>query len=76
MVKRLNESAPQTDDFIYEAVLQSIDDKINEVFLEFQDRYGIVSGDVEPTAQFDLSTKEEELANIVVEILKYQYEIN
>ena len=76
MVRRLNESASQMDKSILWEVLQSIDDKVNEVFLEFQDRYGIVSGDVEPLAQLDLSTKEEELANIVAEILKYQYELN
>ena len=69
---KLDERA-YTDNFIYEAVLQSVNEKVNEIFAEYQDRYGITSGDIDPYASIELDEKMENLTDTIVEIIKYQY---
>lgn len=47
-------------------------EKVNEIFLAIQEKFGIKSGDVEPLDAYELSEKQRELTMIVGRILRKQ----
>lgn len=51
---------------------QLIHDKINEIFLEMQEKEGITNGDIEPLDALFLDELEEQLAQVINHILDYQ----
>lgn len=53
-------------------ILEMLDDKIYEIFLDCQNEMGINSGDVEPLDEFELITKMNELADKIIDILNKQ----
>lgn len=55
-------------------VKDMVDEKINDLFYEVQEVLDIQSGDITPGELFDLDDKQEELANLIIEIIKHQYE--
>lgn len=52
-----------------------IHEKINEVFLECQEANGIISGDISPLDAEYLDRLEQELANHIARIIKYEIEM-
>lgn len=60
-----------SDNFDYK-IKQDIDDKVNDIFAEYQDILGIESGDISPEHSMELETKEEELSDLIGEILYSQ----
>ena len=55
-------------------VKDMVDEKINDLFYEVQEVLDIQSGDITPGELFDLDNKQEELANLIIEIIKHQCE--
>lgn len=55
-------------------VKDMVDEKINDLFYEVQEVLDIRYGDITPGELFDLDDKQEELANLIIEIIKHQYE--
>ena len=53
-------------------VLQKIDDKINEIFLECQEELNIKYGDILPDEAFKLEELEEKLADLICFVLSYE----
>lgn len=53
-------------------VLQKIDDKINEIFLECQEELNIKYGDISPDEAFKLEELEEKLADLICFVLSYE----
>ena len=47
-------------------------EKVNEIFLVMQEKFGIKSGDVEPLDAYELMEKQRELTMIVGRILRKQ----
>lgn len=47
-------------------------EKVNEIFLAIQEKFGIKSGDVEPLDAYELMEKQRELTMIVGRILRKQ----
>lgn len=73
---KLNESLfedyySDSDNFDYK-IKQDIDDKVNDIFVEYQRMLGIESGDISPEHSMELETKEEELSDLIKEILYSQ----
>lgn len=57
---------------LWEKVLEKLEDKITDLFIEIQDEYNITCGDCEPTDEFELTKSEEELADVITEIIRKQ----
>lgn len=55
-------------------VKDMVGEKINDLFYEVQEVLGIRYGDITPGELFDLDDKQEELATLIIEIIKHQYE--
>jgi hypothetical protein len=53
-------------------IKQNIDDKVNDIFAEYQGVLGIESGDISPEHSMELETKEDELSDLIGEILYSQ----
>lgn len=73
---KLNESLfedyySDSDNFDYK-IKQDIDDKVNDIFVEYQHMLGIESGDISPEHSMELETKEDELSYLIKEILYSQ----
>ncbi len=51
---------------------QLIHDKINEVFLEYQNANNIISGDIEPLDALQLEQIEESLCELIERVCRYQ----
>lgn len=60
------------NNFDREEIYEWLDDVVNDVFVVYQDRLGITSGDVEPTAALDLERKVKDLTGAICEILMAQ----
>lgn len=50
-------------------VQEKLDDKINDLFAELQNKYGIEYGDVSPSESFELEERMNGLVEIIVRIL-------
>lgn len=53
-------------------IKEKIENAINDIFAEYQQKSGITSGDVEPLLVLDLDTKTAEIAETATSILLYQ----
>jgi len=53
-------------------ILGILEEKINEVFLEAQEYFGIQSGDINPLDEYKLSEKERELAELIGRVVRRQ----
>ena len=53
-----------------------MDKKINEVFIDVQDKLGITSGDTTPDQEMALEEVKSLLVNIITEIIKFELETN
>ena len=53
-------------------ILTILEEKINEVFLEAQDRFGIQNGDISPLNEFKLAEKKRELVEIICRVIRRQ----
>ena len=53
-------------------IKEKIENAINDIFIEYQKKSGITSGDVEPMLVLDLDTKTAEIAETATSILLYQ----
>ena len=60
-----------SDNFGYK-IKQDVDDKVNDIFADYQRMLGIESGDISPEHSMELETKEEELSDLIGEILYSQ----
>ena len=49
-----------------EELLNKIDEKVNEIFYDYQTSEGIAYGDISPTNAFALDELEEKLADLVI----------
>lgn len=49
-----------------------IGEEINNIFLHFQERYDITSGDCDFEHTYDIDRKTEELAKLIAEVLELQ----
>lgn len=62
------------DDTVIESRLkEELNEKVDEIFREYQDKLGIKSYDADPFIVVDLDEKEEALVGAIVEVLKDQY---
>ena len=53
-----------------------IDKKVNEVFVDVQDKLGITSGDTTPEQEMALEEVKSLLVNIITDIIKFELETN
>ena len=53
-------------------VMQLLNNKVSEVFMEMQEELKIQDGDVAPLDMFELQNCMDKLTNKIVDILKYQ----
>ena len=53
-----------------------IDKKVNEVFIDVQDKLGITSGDTTPEQEIVLDDVKLNLAKIISEIIEFELETN
>lgn len=56
-------------------IKELLEEKINDVFIECQNRLNISSGDIEPLMEFKLETKTEQLAELIQMVLTYQLQL-
>lgn len=55
-----------------EQLLKLIDEKINEIFVDYQNANGITNGDIHPFDAFRLDQIEEALADLIERVGTYQ----
>ena len=55
-----------------EKIVQLLEDKVNEVFLEMQDDLGIQDGGIFPLDELDLNDCKEHLAEVIERVLNTQ----
>lgn len=53
-------------------IMTLIDEKLNEVFKELQDREGITEGDIDPMDALELDRLTEQAAELVHKVIAYQ----
>ena len=53
-------------------ILNLLDKKVNEIFVEIQDREGITSGDIEPFDAVELDELEEHMASLIAKVISYE----
>ena len=53
-------------------ILGILEEKINEVFTEAQNHFGILVGDISPLDEYELAEKEREIVSIIGKVLRKQ----
>ena len=53
-------------------VLGMLKSRVEDIFIDFQNALNVKSGDIEPLTALHLSQKEEQLANMIVDVLLTQ----
>ncbi len=53
-------------------ILNLLEKKVNEIFVEIQDREGITSGDIEPFDAVELDELEEHMASLIAKVISYE----
>ena len=53
-----------------------IDDAVNHIFADAQDKLGITSGDILPEQELKLDEVKEQLSKVITEIVEFELETN